>query len=253
MPQQRILLTEDAGLRLEKVRFQGGTSSWGPVYHAPDRRLVLPGNSSVLLRSGDQALWADELTAFCVEALVAYQVRPDDPCAARDNVVLSGAADARMLKPLEGWLLPPRALLCLRLRCRAARTGVELASIARQVASWSPLPEHAPEPLAVARQVLRSSARASLAELGDRVRLSEFQIARMFRRHLGCSPHQYRLRLRVANAILKLEEGERDLAGMAHELGFSSQSHLGAIFLRETGMTPGTARRAFEKAGTAGF
>jgi AraC-like DNA-binding protein len=56
------------------------------------------------------------------------------------------------------------------------------------------------------------------------------------------SLHGYRQRLRLAAALQRLEEGERDLAALAHDLGYSSQSHLGAVFRRELGVTPAQAR-----------
>ena len=50
---------------------------------------------------------------------------------------------------------------------------------------------------------------------------------------------------RVCSAVTcepRLEHGERDLAGLAHDLGFSSQSHFGELFRREIGWTPAAAR-----------
>lgn len=88
----------------------------------------------------------------------------------------------------------------------------------------------------------------SLHELAEAASSSPFHLARSFRRRTGLSPHQYRLHLRLAAALAQLDAGERDLAGLAHALGFCRQSHLGALLLREVGVTPGEARRALHAA-----
>jgi AraC-like DNA-binding protein len=88
------------------------------------------------------------------------------------------------------------------------------------------------------------AARWTLNDVADASCCSLFHLARCFRQHTGLSLHGYRQRLRLAVALQRLEEGERELAALAHELGYSSQSHLGSVFARETGVTPAQARRA---------
>ena len=90
----------------------------------------------------------------------------------------------------------------------------------------------------------RRAAPWTLRDVADAACCSPFHLARSFRRHTGLSLHGYRQRLRLALALQRLEEGECDLAALAHELGYSSQSHLGSAFLRELGVTPAQARRA---------
>jgi AraC-like DNA-binding protein len=87
------------------------------------------------------------------------------------------------------------------------------------------------------------AARWTLDDVADAACCSLFHLARSFRKHTGLSLHAYRQRLRLALALQRLEEGERDLAALAHELGYSSQSHLGSAFVREIGVTPAQARR----------
>lgn len=85
--------------------------------------------------------------------------------------------------------------------------------------------------------------RWTLHDVADAACCSPFHLARSFRKHTGLSLHGYRQRLRLAAALQRLEEGERELAALAHELGYSSQSHLGSAFVREIGVTPAQARR----------
>jgi AraC-like DNA-binding protein len=101
--------------------------------------------------------------------------------------------------------------------------------------------------VARAKRLLAETAdrevRLSLHEVADAVSRSPFHLARSFRQQTGLSLHQYRQHLRLAAAMERLVEGDADLAGIAHDLGYCSQSHLGAVFRREVGVTLGEARR----------
>lgn len=102
--------------------------------------------------------------------------------------------------------------------------------------------------VARARQLLVDApdtfARASMHDIADATAVSAFHLARSFRRQTGLSLHHYRLRLRLAAVLERMSDGERDLPGLAHDHGFCSQSHLGAVFQREVGVTLGQARHA---------
>ena len=84
--------------------------------------------------------------------------------------------------------------------------------------------------------------RWTLHDVADAACCSPFHLARRFRQHTGLSVHAWRQRLRLAAALQRLEEGERSLSALAFALGFSSQSHLGAVFQRELGVTPARAK-----------
>lgn len=56
-----------------------------------------------------------------------------------------------------------------------------------------------------------------------RVGLSGWELARRFRRVTGTSIHRYRTALRVQAALERIEAGERDLTGLALDLGFFDQ------------------------------
>lgn len=74
--------------------------------------------------------------------------------------------------------------------------------------------------------------------------LSRFHFLRCFKRATGSSPLQYVLARRVAHAQTLLATREGSIADVAYAAGFSSQSHLNAMFKRHVGMTPGAYRRA---------
>ena len=81
------------------------------------------------------------------------------------------------------------------------------------------------------------------------VHCSPFHLARDYRRATGETIARYLLRLRMAAALDRLAQGERDLGRLACELGFSHHSHFTARFRSVFGCTP-TAARAASSAAT---
>lgn len=71
---------------------------------------------------------------------------------------------------------------------------------------------------------------------------SPYHLCRLFRSHTGMTLHGYRNRLRVRAAQERLDQGARDLARLALELGFSDQSHFSNSFRAETGESPSAFR-----------
>jgi AraC-like DNA-binding protein len=86
-------------------------------------------------------------------------------------------------------------------------------------------------------------ARVTMPELGRRVGLSPFHLARRFRAATGMSIHRWRRTLRVREALARIDAGERDLAGLAMDLGFAHHSHLSNEIRAETGQPPSAFRR----------
>jgi len=78
----------------------------------------------------------------------------------------------------------------------------------------------------------------SLADLAGTAGSSPMHFARLFRRSMGCSPHQYVMRRRVARAQALLGLTRHRLADIALAVGFSSQAHMTAMFSRTLGVTP---------------
>ncbi len=80
-----------------------------------------------------------------------------------------------------------------------------------------------------------------LAELAEIAGLSEYHFARMFKISFAQPPQHYISRLRVEKLQQRLKAlSERpNMAALAQEHGFSSQSHMGRVFKQYTGLTPG--------------
>lgn len=103
---------------------------------------------------------------------------------------------------------------------------------------------------AAARRRLIDDARAALAvdptigleALGRAVGASPHHLSRAFSTVTGVTLSTHRERLRLARALDRLGEGERDLAGLARELGYADQSHMTHALHRTTGLPPGRLR-----------
>jgi AraC family transcriptional regulator len=96
-----------------------------------------------------------------------------------------------------------------------------------------------------ARALLASAPtdRWDLGALGRALRCSPFHLARQFRAATGETISRYALRLRLGVALERLAKGERDIAALAVQTGFSHHSHFSARFRSVFGITPSEARR----------
>lgn len=83
----------------------------------------------------------------------------------------------------------------------------------------------------------------SLGELADVAELSEYHFARMFKLSFAVTPQTYITQYRVDQLQHSLKRvarrGRPDMARLAQEHGFCSQSHMGRVFKQHTGVTPG--------------
>ena len=95
-----------------------------------------------------------------------------------------------------------------------------------------------------ARQALAGSdpAASGLIPLARALGTSPSHLSRCFRRDVGVSITRYRIRVRISRALARIEDGERDLAALAADLGFADQAHLTRAAHAETGHTPARLR-----------
>jgi AraC family transcriptional regulator len=82
----------------------------------------------------------------------------------------------------------------------------------------------------------------SLTEIASLVQMGPCHFARAFKESTGVSPHQYVLRRRIDRAVEMLKNERSSLAGIAYDLGFSSQGHFTTVFRKFTGTQPSSYR-----------
>jgi AraC family transcriptional regulator len=78
----------------------------------------------------------------------------------------------------------------------------------------------------------------SLTDIASLVQMGPCHFARAFKESTGLSPHQYVLRRRIDRAVEMLKNERSSLAGIAYDLGFSSQGHFTTVFRKFTGTQP---------------
>lgn len=81
----------------------------------------------------------------------------------------------------------------------------------------------------------------SIKELSEKLFLSDSQIRRKVKAISGYSPQEVLRIIRLEAAAALIREGE-SLKAVAHDCGFSSQSHMGSAFKAYFGQTPNTFR-----------
>lgn len=77
-----------------------------------------------------------------------------------------------------------------------------------------------------------------LADLASVAGISQYHFSRLFKQSMGFTPHQYVLRQRVFRGKWLLQTGERNIAAVAQQVGFTDQSQFTYHFKRIFGMTP---------------
>lgn len=252
MPIVRQFLASGSAIHIEKITAAAHGSGWGAVHKANEWRWVLPGRGLVHWRSPRELVYVDPLTAFQLTPGDAYQLQHQGE---REHHVLCSRSAQVIDSDERAWLLPPGELFQVRRALAGLRRGdtgdAALAGVVARTALGRAIPLRASKvcsALLVARHCVASASHEHLQveELAEEARCSPFHLSRLFRNHLGVSPHRYRLHLRLAHALQRLEDKSIALADLAFELGFSSQSHFGELFRRAIGCTPGQARVALQ-------
>ena len=83
----------------------------------------------------------------------------------------------------------------------------------------------------------------TLAELAALAGLSRYQVLRRFEKAYGVPPHAWLLQQRAAKARALIRDGA-SLSAAATASGFSDQSHMTRVFVRQFGFTPGAWKKA---------
>lgn len=125
------------------------------------------------------------------------------------------------------------------------RESLALSLLSHVAQARGTQPTDAPRWLSIAREQLddRCHEEVRIADVAQAAGVHPVHLARVFRRHLGCTPGEYLRRRRLERSRTLLRETQRSLTDVALDSGFSDQSHFARAFKSETGRTPGDFRR----------
>ena len=85
----------------------------------------------------------------------------------------------------------------------------------------------------------------TLREAAERLHISEYYLAHVFKQEFGIPPMQYVMKRRIGEAQELLMNTELPVAEIADRLGYSSVCHFNAMFKKNVGMPPGKFRQSF--------
>ena len=81
-----------------------------------------------------------------------------------------------------------------------------------------------------------------LSALAREAAMSSYHFLRTFRRVVGMTPHQYRPRMRLHRAAVRLRRSSESISFIAFETGFGDLSTFNRHFRRMAGVNPGASR-----------
>jgi AraC-like DNA-binding protein len=95
-------------------------------------------------------------------------------------------------------------------------------------------------------QLHRPGRRIGLVEIARSIGCSPFHLSRVFHEITGLTIPQYRSRLRIYDALRRLNDGEHDLAAIAMASGFADHSHMTRSIVAQYGDPPSRLRELMQ-------
>jgi AraC family transcriptional regulator len=83
----------------------------------------------------------------------------------------------------------------------------------------------------------------TLDEISQSLSMSPYHFAHVFKQTAGLTPHRYVTQRRIELAKALLRETDLPITQIAHQVGYSNQSHFSVVFHQCTGQTPRDYRR----------
>lgn len=78
----------------------------------------------------------------------------------------------------------------------------------------------------------------TLEKISQTLSMSPYHFAHTFRQAAGLAPHRYVIKCRIDRAKSLLRDTDLSVSEIAHEVGYSNQSHFSVAFHKATGQTP---------------
>lgn len=91
-----------------------------------------------------------------------------------------------------------------------------------------------------------------IAEVAERVEVSQEYLTRSFKKYLGVTPARYLTRIRLERAKQMLQQGDYPVSLIAETCGFAGSNYFIKVFTESTGMTPGKYKKEFAGRGLPG-
>jgi AraC family transcriptional regulator len=246
------------------------------VEAAPFPEIVLPRIGSYLRSDAAGEVLLNKTTLAFFEAGQPYTIRHFRKTP--DLTTVIAITDAQSLHAALGVQLPegrtfsrsairmpPEIVLAHKHLLRQIRAGADglfaaeeigaeiiLRSLALNLEDQQELARRRPpssvsDPFALAEAVVAYVAnafagRVTLEQVASAVGLSPFHLCRVFQTATGGTIHQHLLSVRLEAAAAQLLETNKSITEIAHDVGFSSHSHLTALFTRTFGAPPSRVR-----------
>lgn len=249
MPYLRQSLYQSAALSWQQLTLRDAHCAWSDPYFVASGRLAIPLNHGFSCDVAGRVRFCDPFMAIWLTPERAYRLR-HIRCEQTLAVI---AADLPQQRVRE-IRVPMQTQLQLRRWSAECRTGrMEELQVEENCFAFL---EHVLEmqlaaPPKISRAVERTREylahnacrREALTQIAAAVHCSPFHLARAFRRQTGQTIHAYRTGLRMVRALDRLQQGERDIAALAADLGYSSHSHFSQAFRRCAGAAPAQVRK----------
>jgi AraC-like DNA-binding protein len=266
MLRARMLLDRD-GVTVADVACRHQAGPGRESEQATAHVIVFVRRGCFVRRADGSEILLDPTVAYCLNP--GQELRYDHPhphgddCTAvnLDNQLVAAIWGGDPVLPSHPIPTPPEIDLEHRQLVARARRGAEpeevlegaIALTAKalevadpgRVASGGPSTSRRRQALAgAAREALAADPNRSLIDLADELAVSPHHLSRVFRSLTGRTIARHRMRLRTRSALERLADGERNLARLAADVGFTDQSHLCRVVRGETGRTPSALRAA---------
>jgi transcriptional regulator GlxA family with amidase domain len=233
-----------ADFQVQTLVYEGGTG-WEEPTLTYRHRLLLVRSGAFRFRSCGVEAIIDPTLGWAIEP--GWEVETDVlPCGDVCTVI---DIAPELWRPFAGRTVrvDARMEIAHRLLLRAIRSGDVDYAAAEALSGLLPGQDGSGTRTAVvdaAREAILTDhpAAIGLIPLARLLETSPFTLSRAFRRQTGFSLTRYRNRIRVSRALHRIEEGDRDLGGLAADLGFADQAHLTRTMTEHAGYTPGRVR-----------